>query len=328
MPFGAVAFPLHESDQEALSRVGDRRCQHHSALGRVQAHQPALDEAKNAGGRELLCDRADLVDRVGWGRRVEFEVGESVALQKQRVVTTDDTHRHAGHQSRVHGSRGERIDQIAARYGVTAEDIRVWNDLADGQLSPGRRLLIWSPSQAPGSDARATPTDARAPTPARGRPEPERTRPEVPKSDAPTAAPPPATEAVSPTTYLVRPGDTLSEIGDRHGVRLSALRDLNDLASDRIYVGQVLRLRAVSYGLPVESGLQAPCAQISPTMKGLPLVDERLMSTAHDLGIAVHVWTIDEPGEMRQLLDLGVDGLMTDRPQVLKDVLVERGQWH
>ena len=44
--------------------------------------------------------------------------------------------------------------------------------------------------------------------------------------------------------------------------------------------------------------------------------------------IAVHVWTIDDAAEMDRLLDLGVDGIMTDRPAVLRDVLVERGSWH
>ncbi len=42
-------------------------------------------------------------------------------------------------------------------------------------------------------------------------------------------------------------------------------------------------------------------------------------------GVQVHVWTIDDRAEMARLLDLGVDGIMTDRPQVLKDLLVERG---
>ncbi|MFP5488508.1 MAG: glycerophosphodiester phosphodiesterase family protein, partial [Acidimicrobiia bacterium] len=42
----------------------------------------------------------------------------------------------------------------------------------------------------------------------------------------------------------------------------------------------------------------------------------------------VHVWTIDDPDEMHRLLDVGVDGIMTDRPQHLKDVLIGRDAWH
>jgi glycerophosphoryl diester phosphodiesterase len=42
----------------------------------------------------------------------------------------------------------------------------------------------------------------------------------------------------------------------------------------------------------------------------------------------VHVWTVNRAGEMRELLDLGVDGLVTDRPDLLRTVLAERGQWH
>jgi len=57
-------------------------------------------------------------------------------------------------------------------------------------------------------------------------------------------------------------------------------------------------------------------------------VTPRFVETAHRFGVQVHVWTIDDRGEMARLLDLGVDGIMTDRPQVLKDLLVERGEWH
>jgi glycerophosphoryl diester phosphodiesterase len=52
-----------------------------------------------------------------------------------------------------------------------------------------------------------------------------------------------------------------------------------------------------------------------------------LVRRAHTASKHVHVWTIDDPTEMRELLDRGVDGLMTDRTDVLKTVLVERGQW-
>jgi glycerophosphoryl diester phosphodiesterase len=90
---------------------------------------------------------------------------------------------------------------------------------------------------------------------------------------------------------------------------------------------QVARLVAASKHLPGGANLTAPCAQL-PTHQGrLPLVTEALVSTAHRRGIQIHVWTIDDPAEMARLLDLGVDGIMTDRPQVLQDVLRERDQW-
>jgi glycerophosphoryl diester phosphodiesterase len=69
------------------------------------------------------------------------------------------------------------------------------------------------------------------------------------------------------------------------------------------------------------------CAQVPVRFGRVPVVDARFVDAAHRLGLPVHVWTIDDPAEMERLLDLGVDGIITDRPQVLKDVLAHRGQW-
>jgi glycerophosphoryl diester phosphodiesterase len=63
--------------------------------------------------------------------------------------------------------------------------------------------------------------------------------------------------------------------------------------------------------------------QLPTTFQGLTLIDERLIQAAHQAGIAVHVWTIDDPSEMVRLIELGVDGIMTDRPTVLEGVLDE-----
>jgi glycerophosphoryl diester phosphodiesterase len=73
--------------------------------------------------------------------------------------------------------------------------------------------------------------------------------------------------------------------------------------------------------------LGADCLQVPPTQSGIPIVDASLVRAAHRAGLQVHVWTIDDPAQMEDLLDLGVDGLMTDRPEVLRDVLRRRGRW-
>jgi glycerophosphoryl diester phosphodiesterase len=68
--------------------------------------------------------------------------------------------------------------------------------------------------------------------------------------------------------------------------------------------------------------------QVPPVFRGVPVVTPRLMRAAAARGIDVQVWTVDDPAEMARLLDLGVQAIMTDRPRVLRDVLIARGQWH
>lgn len=59
----------------------------------------------------------------------------------------------------------------------------------------------------------------------------------------------------------------------------------------------------------------------------VPVVTAGFIRRAHDLGLVVHVWTINEAAEMHRLLELGVDGIVTDRADLLREVLSARGQW-
>jgi len=67
--------------------------------------------------------------------------------------------------------------------------------------------------------------------------------------------------------------------------------------------------------------------QIPVGFKGLRLVTAASVERAHRLGLKVHVWTINEPARMEELLDLGVDGIMTDRADLLAGVMRRRGWW-
>lgn len=69
------------------------------------------------------------------------------------------------------------------------------------------------------------------------------------------------------------------------------------------------------------------CVQVPVRHKGVEIPTRRFLNAAHVRGVQVHVWTIDDPAEMHRLLDLGVDGIMTDRPSVLRGVLESRGTW-
>jgi glycerophosphoryl diester phosphodiesterase len=65
------------------------------------------------------------------------------------------------------------------------------------------------------------------------------------------------------------------------------------------------------------------CAQVPEAVATEPFVGR-----AHALGLQVHVWTVNDPAAMANLLDLDVDGIMTDETVALRDLLIRRGQWH
>jgi glycerophosphoryl diester phosphodiesterase len=90
-----------------------------------------------------------------------------------------------------------------------------------------------------------------------------------------------------------------------------------------------LRLASYAPGLFVAGRrfVRAAAAQVPLQYGIVPVCDERFVRFAHRLGLVVHVWTIDEEWLMGKLLDIGVDGIMTDRPGVLKGFLERRGLW-
>ena len=94
-----------------------------------------------------------------------------------------------------------------------------------------------------------------------------------------------------------------------------------------------LRGRAWSARLPgplrrlPERPVRGLLAQLPRRVGPLIVVDPALLALAHGGGREVHVWTVDDPVEMAELLDMGVDGILSDRPDLLRELLRERGQW-
>ncbi|MFB7244755.1 glycerophosphodiester phosphodiesterase [Streptomyces populi] len=89
----------------------------------------------------------------------------------------------------------------------------------------------------------------------------------------------------------------------------------------------VLNLRLRSWGVPAAVRRSAIAAQVPETQSGVPVVDRRFVRAAHARGLQVHVWTVNESERMHRLLDLGVDGIMTDHIDTLRKVLEDRGTW-
>jgi len=138
--------------------------------------------------------------------------------------------------------------------------------------------------------------------------------------------------AVEPLADLVRATGSHDRVlvGSFSHRRIARFRRL---VGDRVATAAPPLEAVLFRGLPATRLLEmavrrgAPALQLPPDRKGFPVVTRGLVERAHALGRHVHVWTVDDPQEMNQLLDLGVDGLMTDRTDLLREVLLERGQW-
>lgn len=69
------------------------------------------------------------------------------------------------------------------------------------------------------------------------------------------------------------------------------------------------------------------CVQLPPRLGRVPVITPGLVRALHASGRQVHAWTIDDPDAMHALLDIGVDGIITDRADLLRDVLIARSEW-
>ncbi len=142
-----------------------------------------------------------------------------------------------------------------------------------------------------------------------------------PKSDA----------AVGPLIDVLRAAHALDRVclGSFSERRLAALRRaLGPQVATSLGPRGVMSLAGAARfrrSLRPDPGVVA--AQVPVAYGRITVVTPGLVGTAHDAGLEVHVWTINDPAEMDRLFDLGVDAIMTDRPELLRDVLTRRGGW-
>lgn len=135
---------------------------------------------------------------------------------------------------------------------------------------------------------------------------------------------------VEPLAALLRRMDVLDRVcvGSFSDHRLRRFRALaGDWVCTSMGPRAITRARITSLAgrIPRQG---AACLQLPVRQRGVPMVEPLMIRAAHRSGLAVHVWTIDDRAEMERLLDLGVDGIMTDTLETLRDVLRERGAWH
>ena len=88
----------------------------------------------------------------------------------------------------------------------------------------------------------------------------------------------------------------------------------------------IIRIMLIGLGLPLRRP-DVVAVQVPISHYGIPIVTKWFVRQCHKLNIKIHVWTIDDEKQMRWLIDLGVDGVMTDKPSLLKEVCLDKGCW-
>ncbi|MGI9085418.1 MAG: glycerophosphodiester phosphodiesterase [Aeromicrobium sp.] len=140
-----------------------------------------------------------------------------------------------------------------------------------------------------------------------------------------------ADDAADPTLDVLRDAGALDRVclASFSEARLLRLRAAVPTVPTCLSSGEIARLRFAPRRHTQSRGVHrgGACVQVPHSRGRITVVTPGFVRRAHTLDLPVHVWTVDDPAEMRYLLDIGVDGLMSDRVDVLRDVLLERGQW-
>jgi len=114
-------------------------------------------------------------------------------------------------------------------------------------------------------------------------------------------------------------------LASEHDRVITRVRDLAPSIATSFAAGEVADfIQRVSTDQLAEYHPAGLALQIPPEFHDVPLVTAETVTAAHALGLEVHVWTINEPQEMERLLDLGVDGIMSDFPGRLREVVQRR----
>jgi glycerophosphoryl diester phosphodiesterase len=106
------------------------------------------------------------------------------------------------------------------------------------------------------------------------------------------------------------------------------LRELRELAGPELCTALSWRDLARLASRPGGGYGHAGFAHIPLRLGRVPVFRDDLVARAHDAGVRAIVWTVNDTDTMHRLLDHGVDGIITDRPDLLREVLLARGQWH
>ena len=140
-----------------------------------------------------------------------------------------------------------------------------------------------------------------------------------------------ADDAVDPTLSVLRDANALDRVclTSFSADRLHRLRAAVPGVPTCFSPGEIalLRLAPIRWLQALGQRRGGACVQVPVRSRQITVVTPEFVRRAHSLGLQVHVWTVDDAAEMRSLLDIGVDGLMSDRVDLLRDVLVERDQW-